>query len=425
MHAPQGAGMTVVATNKPGSRTPRHGMVGTSAGLRDALQKARRVAPTMISVLVYGETGTGKERLARYIHDLSGRGSFHAVNCSAIPESLLEAELFGYERGAFTGALTQKTGLFERADGGTLLLDEIGDMPVGMQAKLLRVLEEKEIVRLGSRGSSSPTRIDVRIIAATHCAIEAEAREGRFRSDLFYRLAGYRIQLPPLCERPGDAARLARHFVGEIAPMKYLSRDTRLILDSYPWPGNVRELRSVIQAASIDAGGRRIRADHLLPHLSEFATSNVATTDHRITQIVSYINGHGASTSTEIAAGVGTPRSTLHRDLLGLVDEETLDVIKNGGVMRYTLHQRDHTEHDLAPRLREGLRLVREEGRITRSEYANRLGVSPRTASRDLSTLVDEGYLASDGQIGKAAGYRPTDPAHRPDEPAEGCSEPR
>lgn len=327
------------------------------------------------------------------------------VNCSAIPESLLEAELFGYERGAFTGAVSSRRGLFEQADGGTLFLDEIGDMPVGMQSKLLRVLQEREVVRLGSNGATSPSKVDVRVVAATHHDIESDAAEGRFRSDLYYRLAGYRLYMPSLRDRPGDAARLADHFVKEYAPAKYLARDTRPVLDSYPWPGNVRELRSVIQAAVIDALGRQVRAEHVVPHLQGGMPHEVVVADHRAVKVREFLQHRGGASATAISEGTGIPRPTLHRELPRLVADGVLDVIGRGRGTLYAIRDRTEDGHDLQPRLLEGLRVVRETGSTTRAEYAESVGVSARTASRDLAGLVGRGLVERDGGGGRAARY--------------------
>ncbi|WP_313629840.1 sigma-54 dependent transcriptional regulator [Pseudomonas sp.] len=214
------------------------------------LDHIQQVAPSEASVLIIGETGTGKELVARHIHNLSARRNrpFVAVNCGAFSESLVEAELFGHEKGAFTGALSAKAGWFEEADGGTLFLDEIGDLPMAIQVKLLRVLQEREVVRLGSRKSIA---IDVRVLAATNVQLEKAINAGHFREDLYYRLDVVSLELSPLRERPGDILPLVRHFIeaysqrlgyGPIA----ISREAQLKLKSYSWPGNIRELENVI-----------------------------------------------------------------------------------------------------------------------------------------------------------------------------------
>ena len=217
---------------------------------RALLAHLQQVAPSEASVLIIGETGTGKELVARHIHNLSARRNrpFIAVNCGAFSESLVEAELFGHEKGAFTGALSAKAGWFEEADGGTLFLDEIGDLPMAIQVKLLRVLQEREVVRLGSRKSIP---IDVRVLAATNVQLEKAINAGHFREDLFYRLDVVSLELSPLRERPGDILPLIRHFIeayskrlgyGEVR----LSPAAQSKLQGYGWPGNIRELENVI-----------------------------------------------------------------------------------------------------------------------------------------------------------------------------------
>jgi DNA-binding NtrC family response regulator len=214
------------------------------------LAHLQQVAPSEASVLIIGETGTGKELVARHIHNLSARRNrpFVAVNCGAFSESLVEAELFGHEKGAFTGALSAKAGWFEEADGGTLFLDEIGDLPMAIQVKLLRVLQEREVVRLGSRKSIP---IDVRVLAATNVQLEKAINAGHFREDLYYRLDVVSLELSPLRERPGDILPLTRHFVDTYSRrLSYgsitLSKEAELKLRSYSWPGNIRELENVI-----------------------------------------------------------------------------------------------------------------------------------------------------------------------------------
>jgi DNA-binding NtrC family response regulator len=214
------------------------------------LAHIQQVAPSEASVLIIGETGTGKELVARHIHNLSARRNrpFVAVNCGAFSESLVEAELFGHEKGAFTGALSAKAGWFEEADGGTLFLDEIGDLPMAIQVKLLRVLQEREVVRLGSRKSIS---IDVRVLAATNVQLEKAINAGNFREDLFYRLNVVNLELSPLRDRPGDILPLTRHFIEAYSQrLGYgrvsISPGAEHKLRSYSWPGNIRELENVI-----------------------------------------------------------------------------------------------------------------------------------------------------------------------------------
>jgi len=253
------------------------GIVAESAALRDAIDLARRVAPTRSTVLVTGETGTGKEIIASLIHACSDRseGSFVKVNCAALPETLLESELFGHERGAFTGADRQRIGRFEQATGGTLFLDEIGDMTGATQSKLLRVLQDQEFYRLGG---TRPLRTDARIVAATNQDLARAKREGRFREDLYFRLDVIGIRLPPLRERPEDLVALCDHFLERFAlelgrPVERFSEAARARLRAHRWPGNVRELRNVIERAVLMCDGVVIEPEDL----SLAAESGIAT----------------------------------------------------------------------------------------------------------------------------------------------------
>ncbi|RZI19847.1 sigma-54 interaction domain-containing protein [Pseudomonas orientalis] len=231
------------------------------------LDHIQQVAPSEASVLIIGETGTGKELVARHIHNLSARRNrpFVAVNCGAFSESLVEAELFGHEKGAFTGALCAKAGWFEEADGGTLFLDEIGDLPLPIQVKLLRVLQEREVVRLGSRKSIP---IDVRVLAATNVQLEKAINAGHFREDLYYRLDVVSLELSPLRERPGDVLPLTRHFIDTYSrrlgygPVT-ISREAEHKLKSYSWPGNIRELENVIHHTLLICRNSVIERDDL------------------------------------------------------------------------------------------------------------------------------------------------------------------
>jgi two-component system NtrC family response regulator len=225
-----------------------------------------RVASADVSVMLLGASGTGKELLARAVHEKSGRkGEFIAINCAAIPENLLEAELFGYERGAFTGAVKSNVGKIELAQGGTLFLDEVGDIPLPLQVKLLRFLQERVIERIGGR---QPIAVDTRIVCATHQDLDAMTADGRFREDLYYRLAEIVVKIPSLAERSGDAVLLARHFVNrygrELNPgVQTLSADAIDAVDAYGWPGNVRELENRIKRAVIMADGKSVTAADL------------------------------------------------------------------------------------------------------------------------------------------------------------------
>jgi formate hydrogenlyase transcriptional activator len=240
------------------------GMLGTSAALKSMLRQVEVVAPTDSGVLILGETGTGKELIGRAIHNLSARRGrpFVKVNCAAIPSGLLESELFGHEKGAFTGAVMRKAGRFEIADKGTLFLDEVGDIPLELQPKLLRVLQEHEFERLGSTRTQ---QVDVRVVAATHRNLKQMVENGEFRSDLYYRLHVFPLPVPPLRNRREDIPVLVRHFVDDYARrmnrhIETVSPQAMEALTSYSWPGNVRELQNFIERAVILSPGTSLRA---------------------------------------------------------------------------------------------------------------------------------------------------------------------
>jgi len=243
------------------------GMLGESPAMLEVFRKIQRVAVTDACVLILGETGTGKELVAGAIHAASSRATrpFVAFNCAAVPENLLESELFGYEKGAFTDAKGRKPGRFELAGGGTLLLDEVGDMPLSLQAKLLRVLETRAVEPLGA---VRPVPVDLRVLAATHRDLREMVRQGRFREDLYFRLAVVPIGLPPLRERPGDVAVLALHLLRAFAEkhgkaFAGFSAQAMGALESYPWPGNVRELRNLIEQVVVLWDGPTVELEHL------------------------------------------------------------------------------------------------------------------------------------------------------------------
>ncbi|MBN2875722.1 MAG: sigma 54-interacting transcriptional regulator [Spirochaetales bacterium] len=247
---------------------PIAGMVGSSAVWTKAVEALRLVAGSELPVLILGETGTGKELAARSVHRLSGRASkpFVAINCSALAPSLAESELFGHEKGSFTGAQSLRRGRFELADGGTLFLDEIGDLPLDLQPKLLRALQEGSFERLGGE---KPVRVNVRVVAATHVDLEAAVSKGRFRADLYYRLSVFPVTLPPLRERHGDVVLIAERFVASIRERPGMEKltlgdDAIPEIESRTWPGNIRELRNALERAAILARGARITAEHLI-----------------------------------------------------------------------------------------------------------------------------------------------------------------
>ena len=262
------------------------GIVGRSEAMRSVLTLVRQVADTNATVLILGESGTGKELVAQAIHRLARRrqAAFVAINCAAMSETLLESELFGHEKGAFTGAVRSHRGKFEYADGGTLFLDEIGDMPLTLQAKLLRVLETREVVRVGSNES---IKVDVRIVAATNKDLEQAVREGRFREDLYFRIKVVTIRLPPLRERRDDVPMLVERFVKEFAALHgrgvhSVGTAAMAKLSNYAWPGNVRQLRNVLETAVLVTPGDAIDVAHLPTEIAAVETP-VAAVAARLT----------------------------------------------------------------------------------------------------------------------------------------------
>ena len=240
-------------------------IIGDSPALQEVLEHVELVAPTDATVLILGETGTGKELIARAIHNASARRGrpFIKLNCAAIPLDLLESELFGHEKGAFTGAIAQRIGRFEAADKGTLFLDEIGDIPPALQAKLLRVLQEQEFERVGGMRTQ---KVDVRVVAATHRDLGEMVRKNEFRSDLYYRLNVFPLRLPPLRDRGEDIAPLVRHFVEHFSNrmgkvINHIPAETMRVFTSYSWPGNIRELQNVIERAVVLSTGPVLTAD--------------------------------------------------------------------------------------------------------------------------------------------------------------------
>ncbi len=250
---------------------PGTDLIGAAPAMQRVLELVRKVAPSAASVVIQGESGTGKEVLARDIHNLSPRrdGPFLALNCSAIPATLIEAELFGYERGAFTGAVERRLGDFELASGGTLFLDEVGDLPLELQGKFLRVLEERRVRRLGGRAE---VEVDVRVLCATQGDLREEIRAGRFREDLYFRLHVFTIELPPLRERREDIPLLAQHFLDKFNAetgrgVQGVTPAAMAVLQGHAWPGNIRELRNVLERAMILVEGDLIGVEQLPPEL--------------------------------------------------------------------------------------------------------------------------------------------------------------
>ncbi len=321
-----------------------HALIYRDPAMADVLKLADQVAPSEASIIITGPSGTGKELMARYVHEKSRRiGSrFVAINCAAIPENLLESELFGHERGAFTGAVAKRVGKFEEANGGTLLLDEVSEMDPRLQAKLLRAIQEKEIDRVGG---NKPVKVDVRIIATSNQNLEQEVARGNFREDLYFRLNVLNLRLPALKDRPKDIEILAEHFVGKYSKandidLRPLAKDTKRRLMDYGWPGNVRELENTIHRAILLASGAEITVEAILLQPPLFAGG------------------------TE---GAGSPGVEQDADTKGLVGRKVADVERD--LIIDTLH------HCLG----------------NRTHAANILGISIRTLRNKLKQYVGDG----------------------------------
>jgi len=312
---------SLMLNSRDGDASPREfeEIIGNSPTLERVLEEVKHVAPTDCTVLIGGETGTGKELIARAIHNSSSRRgrAFVKLNCAAIPFDLLESELFGHERGAFTGAIAQKIGRFELADKGTLFLDEVGDIPAPLQPKLLRVLQEQEFERLGSNRTH---RVDVRLVAATNRNLEEMVKLGEFRSDLYYRLDVFPILLPPLRERREDIPELVAHFAEIFGrrmrrQIDQIPRETMSALCSYDWPGNIRELQNLIERAVIVSKDGVLSNPLPMPDSQSRNSCPFPTTLKEIerTTILSALEDRGwvVGGSDGAAAKLGVPRTTL------------------------------------------------------------------------------------------------------------------
>ena len=318
-------------------------LIGSSPKFRALLEEINMVAPVDSAVLVRGETGTGKEVVAQAIHAASPRRQqpFVAINCAAIPAALLESELFGYERGAFTGAVTQREGRFQAADRGTLFLDEIGDLPLELQPKLLRVLQERQVERLGS---SRTIPVNVRVIAATNQDLWGMVQEKKFRAELYYRLNVFPINLPALREREGDIPLLARHFVRKFAErqgkaIECISEEVMEALEKHSWPGNIRELQNFIERAVIMTTGAVLR-----PRLAELLTQPAST---EVRTLADAERAHIAATLRETNWVVGGPSGAAAR--LGLPRTSLIARMQRLGLAKYpgTQNEKPPAQHEV------------------------------------------------------------------------------
>jgi transcriptional regulator with GAF, ATPase, and Fis domain len=388
------------------SRSAAPTIIGGSPGLRRVLDQVDRLAPTAESVLIQGESGTGKEGIAHRIHARSGRrGPLVVVNCAALPAELAESELFGHVRGAFTGAVAERVGLIAAADGGTLFLDEVGELPLEVQAKLLRVLQEREIRPLGGRRVE---RVDVRFVAATLRDLEARVAQGLFRDDLLFRLSTFTLVLPPLRERGDDVLRLARHFVAEMAQRpgvgsRTLARSTGAALRGHAWPGNVRELQAALLRAAVFGDGKIITGADIRRALE--APTEVEALEDRLMNL---LESAGELSMGAITTSLRVPRTTAWRALGRLSEQGRVCCHGQGRGRRYAAAASDGrgaVRMKPSSRRQAALELARAEGRVTRQLLVEAAGVSERTAGRILAEMVAAGALIAQGR-GRGAGYR-------------------
>jgi len=405
--------LTSSSTRRGVARRPKYGIVGDSPAIRRQVRLTRRYAATTAPVLIRGERGTGKELFARLVHDASGRdGEYVTLNCSTLPQELAEAELFGHTRGAFTGAGEARPGVFGAADGGTLLLDEVGDLSLQAQAKLLRVLQEGTVRRVGE---AREVRVDVRVVAATWRDLEEMVRDGEFREDLYDRLAWCCLDLPPLRERGRDVIQLARHYLAhgrELRGMQRgLSRDAQRILLEQHWPGNVRELQRTLFRAVVEGKGRRVTAADLLavmnhsclPDNTESAVPKRRSRKH----LLQLLDERGEVGIGEIEHAADTSRSHLKRLLSRLVEQGDIARSGRGRATKYRVAQPASVgvEPGWDSRWLVARDVALADGRVTRSRLAKELKVSERTATRVLAAMVNAGVFVPDGNRGKARGY--------------------
>ena len=400
------------ARPKARNKRPAHGMVGDSPSFRRALFLLRRFMDTLLPLLILGQTGTGKDLAARYVHAWGPRkrGPFIEVSCGNLPTQLVESILFGHKRGAFTGAVSDQKGAFELAHGGTLLLNEIGDMPLEIQVKILRAIQDGVIQRLGE---TRDIHVDVRVIAATWRDLPAMVASGEFRGDLYHRLAVGLVELPPLADRGNDVVLIARALL-KAAPGKHglprrsLSRDAAAVLLAYPWPGNVRELEHVLYRALALGSGRSATAADLELAITQNAGEWAMDTEPADSgSPIAMLDGVTSMKAADLRAALGVSRTTLSRLLKPLI--ESGQVVREGmGVATsYRLAGPGAAYRVRDPRWDAVLELAQEEGCVTRRQLAVALGVSERTSTRLLRTMVVEGLLVEQGGRGRAVAYRP------------------
>jgi DNA-binding NtrC family response regulator len=378
-------------------------MVGDSPAFRQALFLLRRFKKTNLPLLIQGETGTGKDLAARYVHRWGPRkaGQFIEVSSGNLPTELAESELFGHKRGAFTGATSDRKGAFEVAHGGTLLLNEIGDMPLEIQVKLLRAIQDGVIQRLGE---TRDIHVDVRVIAATWRDLPAMVANGEFRGDLYHRLAVGQVELPSLEDRGHDAILIARVLLA-IAPEKHglprrsLSREAADVLLAYPWPGNVRELQHVLLRALATGSGRSLSISDVQQAITQIAGDwEMDSKSGESRSLVEILERTSPMRAADLRAALGVSRSTLSRVLKPLIESGQILREGTGVTTRYRLADSVAAIPMPDPRWSIAVDLALEKECVTRRELASALGISERTSTRILRAMVEAGMLCERGQ---------------------------
>lgn len=399
---------------KPSTSQPAHGMVGDSPAFRQALLLLRRFKNTDLTLLLRGPSGCGKDLAARYLHKEGPRsgGPFIEVSCGNLPVQLAESELCGHKRGAYTGAVSDRKGAFEKAHGGTLLLNEIGDMPLEVQVKILRAIQDGVIQRLGE---TRDIHVDVRVIAATWLDLPAMVESGEFRGDLYHRLAVGLVDLPPLAERGNDVILIARALLRD-APSKHglprrsLSRDAATVLLAYHWPGNVRELDNVLQRALALGTGRSLSAVDVESAIGQMAGEFEVGTVPRMTMPpLDVLADSEPMKAADLRAALGVSRTTLSRLLKPLIESGEVIREGRGAATRYRLAGRRTVSVEPDPRWEVVLDLVREDGSVSRRKVAVALGISDRTSTRILRAMVEAGILDTAEGRGRNSRYLAVD----------------
>lgn len=399
--------------NKTKTAGDKSEIVGSSLPIQETMRRARKMARSRFTVLLLGEPGTGKELFARFLDRESGRtGIFIPVNCSALRSELAAAELFGHEKGAFTGATSGMPGVFQAAEGGTVFLDEVGELDLETQAMLLRVLQERKVRRVRSNKEEP---VNVRVIAATNQDLEAMVADRRFRADLLERLREYIIRIPPLRERGADVVAIARRFLRCLeAPggsAYSLRRDAEALLVQYDWPGNVRELQNVLRDAALESRGRRIGATHIRRALGSRAPDGPVDPPGKKERVLRLIEGSGRARARDLRQKAALSHRGIHDAINSLIADGSVVLVGEGARTEYSLSEPASDAVAVSGLSADELAIltfVGEVGAAGRQEIVERVGFSVRSATRFCARLVSDGLLETVGG-GKYLKYQLTD----------------